>query len=102
MNLKAYLCLQGISMKDFAKKIGYNPRYLSRLANLELHPGNGLRELITEMSNGQVSFKDKPKKQGEKEMRKDPKMYMGKLTDSLRWCNPTSLDDKPAKGNKDA
>jgi len=63
MNLKAFLCMKGITIKDFAKQIGYNPRYLSRLANLELHPGKGLREHIDEMFHGQVSFKEKPKKE---------------------------------------
>lgn len=58
MNLRDYLKIQEITVKEFADEIRYGQTYLYRIITGSLKPGAKLAKVIVEATRGQVTFED--------------------------------------------
>lgn len=61
MKLRTYLADKNILLKDFSKKIGAHPNYISRIMYGYVKPGKRLERDIIRETNGVVSFDDNEK-----------------------------------------
>lgn len=57
MNLKAYLAEIGVSLKDLARILDYDPRYLSHVMHGHTKPSIRLSKEIEKLTNGEVKIK---------------------------------------------
>jgi DNA-binding transcriptional regulator YdaS (Cro superfamily) len=58
MELRVYLALKRIPVRDFAKLLDYTPSYISQLKNGHRKPGKRTAKYIELMTNGQVKFEE--------------------------------------------
>ena len=62
MELRVYLAVLNMSIKDFSYLVDCDPRYMSRIVNGHIVPGRRLAKDIAEMTDGKVKYKHKEKK----------------------------------------
>ena len=58
MELKLYLCINNLTNKEFARKIGINPNHLSNLIHKKWTPQLALAIRIHEATNSEVSYRE--------------------------------------------
>ncbi|HMG15009.1 MAG TPA: helix-turn-helix transcriptional regulator [Saprospiraceae bacterium] len=58
MNLKVYLALKDMKIKEFGEIIGYNKAYISQLINGRKTPSKRLATLIEKITQGHVTSAD--------------------------------------------
>lgn len=56
MNLRTYLFVNEMTVKDFAAKIDAEPTYVSAIKNGRLIPGRKIARRIKESTNGEVVY----------------------------------------------
>jgi DNA-binding transcriptional regulator YdaS (Cro superfamily) len=58
MNLKEYLFLKRMSVKEFSEYMGYSRTHISAIINGHLKPSNGLAKAIERVTEGQVKAEE--------------------------------------------
>jgi transcriptional regulator with XRE-family HTH domain len=58
MDLREYLFRKRMSSTDFAKLLGCERSYLSKIVNRKMKPGKYLAKAIVEATNGEVSYEE--------------------------------------------
>ncbi len=76
-NLKAYLANVGMTLRDFADQIEYDPRYLSKVVYDKRPCGRKLAKSIYEATSGIIKLECKPKKDRNKNQEEEQKQKIG-------------------------
>lgn len=71
MNLKAYLATNGMTMKEFSEKLGYNYAYISRISNGHVLASYKLYKEVKKLTDGMVILTTTGKKNKEQRLLKE-------------------------------